>query len=103
MKEPEQYSSPSKPYTVAKELVMLWDEVVPDWRAMWWSGNPQSQSLATIRAQVYLELEDAVYPDGTDELGYPAFSPWQPNKAKVDDVLDAIASLLHPIKMPFHD
>jgi hypothetical protein len=89
--------SPRQPRAVARVFVAEMAThasgalILRHWRGGWWSWRAthwQEAEPRAVRELVYRFTENALY---IDDKGLPA--PWQPNRYKIDDVLDAAAAL----------
>lgn len=94
------FPAPDDPMAVARELMQSRTvdrcPALRSWRGGWmtWRGPHWAESEpAEIRAQVYRELESAVYLVATKEGS--AEVPWLPNRHKVANVLEALAAVTH--------
>jgi len=100
--EPELVPSPRQPMLVAGTIV---DEQHVDpfdvWTLRWWRGSFYRWrggrwvmiEDATVKADLYQRLRDAVYLD--TERQRPEVKPWAPNRYKIADVRDALAAIIH--------
>ncbi len=91
--------APSNPMAVARRLV---DErftdgkttIIRAWRGSFsvWEGRcwPERDE-ATVRAEVYRFLEHATY----EVEGKPEPRPWEPNRTKIANVLEALRAVVH--------
>jgi putative DNA primase/helicase len=93
------YPPPTAPYAVAKQLYQSCrDEngvrTLLAYRGCWqlWRTTHWSEiDAAEVRARVYRALEHAVYIKGVP----PEFVPWDPNKYKIANVLEAMSAIGH--------
>lgn len=65
----------------------FWRDDAYEWTGAHWSVLPPS----TVRTEVYRATEHATWTT-TDGKGEPVVKPWNPNRAKVADVVDAMNS-----------
>ncbi len=95
--------SPENPLTTARAVEPLWWNeagllTVRRWRDEWltWTGTCwEPADEAELRRQLYLLLEHARY-TGVNGRGQAVPNkPWAPTRAKVSNVLDALAALVH--------
>jgi putative DNA primase/helicase len=95
-----QMPSPSNPMAVARRLVAA-HQAGDGLTMRWWRGGwMQHHGTAwaevedtVVRKAVYAALEHAVYLHETEKTA--EWRPWQPNRRKVSDVLDAFTAILH--------
>ncbi|MDQ3988017.1 MAG: phage/plasmid primase, P4 family, partial [Actinomycetota bacterium] len=100
--EPVEFSAPSNPMGVARELVLAdyrheGDLTLRHWRGAWmrWQQTCWDElEERAVKAWVYEKLEDAVYVHVSDK-GETEVRDWRPNRRKVTDVLDALAATTH--------
>lgn len=90
----------NEPRPVARELIARIEGARPlgFWRGQWmeWGGTQWRRlDASACRKLVYDHLENAVIDSGSDNDGAPIPpKPWNPNKAKVSNVLDALEGLV---------
>jgi len=99
-KEGEELPAPSDPMAVARVLL---DDYQHDnagtllhWRGGWmrWESSHWVEiEQAELSSSVYKRLESAQYLDTTGKT--PTLKPWEPNRHKIADVLDATKALTH--------
>ena len=92
--------SPSDPMAVARRLIneYLIDGIltVRQWRGGWmvWKQTHWIEAEPTeIKSSVYRHLEHAVYIDTSTKI--PKIKPWQPNKYKVANVVEAMTAITY--------
>jgi putative DNA primase/helicase len=99
--KPKLLPPPSAPMAVARELPDLYTDFDSDaltllsWRGGWmrWRSSSWVEiEEAELRSQVYKRLEDAEYLVMRKE---PEAMPWDPNRRKVGDVIDAFGAITH--------
>lgn len=65
----------------------------------WWTDAelPEGRDIPEheIRFALYSILSDAEYPVGVDDAGRVNTADWKPNRTRIDDVLDALRSILY--------
>lgn len=95
------WPSPNDPLQVARILIETAtaedQALLRRWRGTWmrYTGPAWTEAEDTeVRRWVYTQLEHAKY-EKVDPNGTTRLVPWQPTKAKVSNVLDAIESLTH--------
>lgn len=95
------WPSPKNPMGVARvmleELTEDDEVLIRRWRGQWmrylgphWS---EAEELA-VRKQIYARLEDAQYEEFNAKTGQFIKKPWNPNRSKVADVLEAMAAIV---------
>ena len=90
------YPSPSKPMPVARKLMKAREfrglPTLKHWRDSWmrWEEAHWAEvEDRTVRAELYERLEEAKYMQPTGE------APWEPNRYKINDVVDALRGITH--------
>jgi putative DNA primase/helicase len=90
------FPSPAQPMPVARQLIEAWTFVglptIKHWRGEWmrWEQTHWIEvEDRTVRSELYERLERAKY---MTQFG-PA--PWEPNRYKINDVLDALRGITH--------
>lgn len=94
---------PKEPMAVARHLSWDWwhkeacTTTVKHWRGTWmqWTGSRWiERDNQEIRAALYREMERAQYetPVSKDKV---LVKPWAPNRSKIADLMDALASVVH--------
>lgn len=100
---PQVLPPPSAPMQVARAFVthsLLVDGMADaptlrHWRGGWWAWRTShwiEVENRTVRALLYAFTEHAIYIDGTFK-GVPITKPWQPNRRKIGDLLEALGSI----------
>jgi putative DNA primase/helicase len=92
---------PSDPMAVARELVAaayLREEqlLLRRWRGGWWTWETthwRERDEPEVRKVAYAFTELATYYNTAKKT--PALEPWEPNRYKIADLLDALAALCH--------
>jgi putative DNA primase/helicase len=90
------FPSPSQPMPVARKLMQARDfsdlPTLKHWRDSWmrWEEAHWAEvEERTVRAELYEQLEQAKYMKPTGE------APWEPNRYKINDVVDALRGITH--------
>ena len=97
---PETWPSPNNPMAVARRYLENYtldsSPLLRSWRGAWmrWETTHWAEADdATVRSELYAALEHATW-DGT-KGGKPAVVPWQPNRNRIANALDALAAITH--------
>jgi putative DNA primase/helicase len=90
------FAPPSQPMPVARKLMKAQDfrglPTLKHWRGEWmrWEETHWIEiEDRTVRAEIYERLEEARYMTPLGPL------PWEPNRYKINDVLDALRGIIH--------
>ena len=90
------FPSPGQPMPVARKLMQAREfrglPTLKHWRDSWmrWEEAHWAEvEERTVRAELYEQLEQAKYMQPTGE------APWEPNRYKINDVLDALRGITH--------
>lgn len=86
---------PTAPMDTARRLLSMWSPYVRHWRGEWHRHITDRHRWepaedAAVRSAVYLALDNVRYENASGAL-----LPWAPNTTRVNQVIDAMAALLH--------
>lgn len=99
--DPLHLPAPTNPMAVARMLLPAWQAhgtyTLRHWRGTWmqWRGPHWDETDgAAMRADLYPRIEHATY-SGRDRYGNEQVYDWAPTSAKVSNLLEAIAAIVH--------
>jgi putative DNA primase/helicase len=99
--EPQHLPAPTNPMAVARALLPAWQAhgayTLRHWRGTWmrWRGpHWDEDEAAALRADLYPRVEHATY-TATDRNGQPRTAEWAPTSAKVANLMEALAAIVH--------
>ncbi|MFF8533764.1 phage/plasmid primase, P4 family [Streptomyces sp. NPDC015532] len=99
--EPLHLPAPTNPMAVARALLPVWQAhstfTLRHWRGAWmrWRGpHWDEDDAAAMRADLYPRVEHATYTT-TDRNGQDKTVDWAPTSAKVANLMEAMAAIVH--------